>query len=123
MKTFVCSLITLCAAAALVFANGLYFSDLSEKLIDRAGAALERGATPEERVKNIGKIEEYIEDNMFAISLSIGHDETNALLSHVSDAKHFAKSDEGQFFASVEKLKRDVERLRKTECFCLDGLF
>ncbi len=123
MKTFVCSLLTVMVITVLVFANGSYFSGLSDKLTGFANEAAGADSDPDERAVWVEKIEECLEDNSFLLSLSVGHDETASLFSYLSEAKHAAYGEDGQFLAAIDKLTRNIERLKKTECFCLDGLF
>ena len=123
MKTFVLALATLALIACAVIANGLYFSHLSDDVLDNIELASDGSLSTSTRLKNIEKIEKGISENAFLISLTVGHDEINSLFAYVSDAKRQITRDEGQCLAAIDKLKREIERLKMTECICLDGTF
>ena len=123
MKTFVCALITFALIVAAVIVNGLFFARLTEDAEENIENAADASLPLSIRAKMIENIEKGISDNAFLISLTVGHDEINALYSYVSDARRQITRDEGQSLAALDKLKREIERLRMTECICIDGTF
>jgi len=119
---FTASLITLSVLFTLVILNGIFISDLTSVILNDAEVSRKALNGSELRRAAIDRIERNIEERSFLMSLTVGHDESTAIFSYISDAKRHAASDDDQFLAAIDKLIREVERLRMTECFCIDGL-
>ncbi len=123
MRTFICAVSTFALILALVALNGAGFSRTADSIVRKIDEAADAPPLSDERCSAVAEIEKILYDNYFETSLTVGHDETTALFAYVSDAKHQAFGDDGQFLSALDKLRREIERLRKTECFSLDGLF
>ena len=123
MKTFVCAISTFAVLLVLVVINGALFSRVTDSILTGIENASASGANSAERLRAVNDIKKTLGDNSLLLSLSLGHDETSALLAFVSDAEHQAKGDGGQFLSALDKLKGEIERIKTAECFCLDGLF
>lgn len=123
MKTFVCAISTFAVLLALVVMNGSLFSRMTDSILTDIENASASGANSAEKLRAVNDIKKTLGDNSLLLSLSLGHDETSALLAFVSDAEHQADGDNGQFLSALDKLKSEILRIRTAECFCLDGLF
>ena len=123
MRTFICAVSTFAFLLALVTLNGAFFSRTTDSIIRKIDEAADAPPLSGERYSAVAEIEKILYDNSFESSLSVGHDETTVLFAYVSDAKRQAFGDEGQFLSALDKLRREIERIRKTECFSFDGIF
>ena len=123
MKTFVCAISTFAVLLALVVINGALFSRMTDSILTDIENASAPDANSAEKLRAVNDIKKTLDDNSLLLSLSLGHDETSALLAFVSDAEHQADGDNGQFLSALEKLKAKIGRIKTAECFCLDGLF
>ena len=123
MKTFVCAISTFAVLLVLVILNGALFSQMTDKILGQIDKASDLSSTKEERVEAVNEIRKTFDEGTLLLSVSVGHDEISSLSAFVSDAEHQVYGDEGQFLSALEKLRTDINRLRTSECFCLDGLF
>lgn len=122
MKTFILSLAILVLLFTAVFQNSAYivrFSDEISGLADEAGKA---GLDADERREILEKTLRKIKDSSFALSLTVSHDEIESLIYRTEETLGHVR-DDGEFYPSLDMLKRLSERLKRSEAFTLEGIF
>ncbi|MBQ7669927.1 MAG: DUF4363 family protein [Clostridia bacterium] len=122
MKLFICSIVTLILMFALVFAENAYVTELFDYISSSADTALDLTIPSNDRKELLVKVEKELDKRLFMLSFAIGHDDITAVMDYIEDAKRQADGDEGQYLAALDKLKREVDRLRTSETLCLDGI-
>ena len=122
MKLFICSIVTLVLIFAMVFTENAYVADLFDYISSSADTALDLTIPPDARKELLAEVEKELDESLFMLSIAIGHDDMTAVLDYIADAKRQADGDEGQYLAALDKLKREIERLRTSETLCIDGI-
>ena len=122
MKLFICSIVTLILIFALVFAENAYVANLFDYISSSADTALNLTIPSHDRKELLAKVEKELDESLFVLSIAIGHDDITAVLDYIADAKRQADGDEGQYLAALDKLKREIDRLRTSDTLCIDGI-
>lgn len=117
MKNFVFSVIILCVITAAVTVNSIFLSKAADSILEKIDKMPERPC--EEAYICAEEIEKYAHKKEFLICLSVGHHETEDILSALNDLKVRSRGSENDYRLSLESLRDKVEDLKKSESFSL----